>query len=385
MVYPQPHSITQPFVNMKQLYSLTTLAIALVISAQTFAQTYSGTYTAVLPGDWQATGGGTGIWLPTAPPNNCDNCLIIVDVPGTVNLNTNVTLFHNARIVIGGTNTTVLKIANSGATDWDHSYSIILANDGTNSTLSLANSNAILNATDAGDYDGILTSFATTFFKQMGNAPSGFVGTAVGSTGAPSFGKTAFGATTLNSTGTLPIMLSDFTAVANDGAADLKWSTQLEINADHFSIERSSDAGAHWTAIGVVAAHGNSSTVLNYTFTDSKVAAGTSQYRLQLVDRDGKFAYSDVKVVRNGLISAASVYPNPAHDYVNVTLGGNATQNAVIQLLNQAGQVLQEKKVANAGGVTVALPVSSYPQGNYLVLVINADGSKQVSKLLISK
>ena len=374
---------------MKQLYSLTTLAIALVISAQTFAQTYSGTYTAVLPGDWHATGGDPGIWLPTEPPKNCDNCLIIVDVSGTVNLNTNVNLSHNARIVIGGTHNTILTIGNSSATDWDHSYSLILANDGTNSTLDLPNSNAILNAISAGDYDGILTSFTsggtTTLFKQMGNAPSGFVGTMIGSTGAPSFGKTAFGATTLNSTGTLPIMLSDFSAVVNDGAVDLRWSTSMEINADHFSIERSNDAGTHWTGIGVVAAHGNSSTVLNYSFTDSKVAAGTSQYRLQMVDRDGKFSYSDVKAVRNGLISAASIYPNPAHDYVNVTLGGNATQNAVIQLLSQTGQLLQEKKVTSAGGGTVALPVSSYPQGNYLLVVINADGSKQISKLLISK
>ncbi|MBS1659415.1 MAG: T9SS type A sorting domain-containing protein, partial [Bacteroidetes bacterium] len=321
----------------------------------------------------------------TEPPSNCINCLIVVDVPGVVNLNTNLNLSNNSKLVIGGTNTTVLSINNSGSTDFANAYNIILANDGTNSTMLLSNPNAILNANNAGDYDGVLTSFVTsgvtTYFKQMGNAPSGFIGNTVGSSAAPSYGKTAFGAVSLNSTGTLPILLSDFVAVLKDGATALSWTTRMEANGDHFSVERSTDAGSHWSTIGVVAAHGNSSTPLNYNFSDAKAPAGTSQYRLQLVDKDGKFAYSDIKVVRNGMISSVSVFPNPARDYVNVTVNGSA----IVRLLSQSGQTLQEKSVTSAGSTTISLPVSSYPQGNYLIVAIGPDGSTQVSKLLISK
>lgn len=370
---------------MKQLYSLTTLALALTLSTASMAQT---TYTAVLTGNWHDPSGNTSIWFPTEPPTNCINCVIVVDVPGTVVLNTNINLSSYSRLVVGGTNNTVLSIGNSGAADFDHGYNVVLANDGTATQLVMANSNAILNANGAGDYDGILTSFtsgtSTSYFKQMGNAPSGFVGTMIASSATPSYGKFAFGPVTLNGNGTLPIILSGFGAQLNDGTVDLSWSTSMEINSDHFAVERSIDAGAHWSVVGVVAAHGTSSTTLNYTFSD-KAAAGTSQYRLQLVDRDAKFAYSEVKTIRNGMITSVSVYPNPAANFVNVTLAGSATQTAVVRLLSQSGQTLQEKTVNNAGGTTISLQVGGYPQGNYLVVVVGADGSKQVTKLMISK
>ncbi|HEY6901868.1 MAG TPA: T9SS type A sorting domain-containing protein, partial [Puia sp.] len=362
---------------MKQLYSFTTLAVALILSTvSATAQTYSATYTAVLTGNWHDGTGTSPIWFPTEPPTDCNNCLIVVDVPGTVNLNAHVNLRNNSRLVVGGTNNTILTVDASGATDFDNAYNVIMANDGTNSTLFLANTSTILNASSAGDYDGVLTSFTnsgvTTYFKQIGNAPSGFIGTMVGSSATPSYGKTALGAVTLSSTGTLPILLADFGAILNDGSVALSWTTKMESNADHFSVERSTDAGAHWSTIGVVAAHGNSSTALSYHFSDAKAPAGTSQYRLQLVDRDGKYAYSDIKAVRNGMISSVSVYPNPAHDYVNVTVGASA----IVRLLSQSGQTLQEKNVSSPG--MISLPVGSYPQGNYLVVVVAPDGTTQV-------
>jgi hypothetical protein len=92
-----------------------------------------------------------------------------------------------------------------------------------------------------------------------------------------------------------------------------------------------------------------------------------------------------VKTIRNGLIGSVSVFPNPAHDYVNVTLGGKSTESLLIRLYNQSGQLLMMKNVSNAGGSTVALPVSGYPTGTYMIVVNGADGSKQVSNVLISK
>jgi len=125
--------------------------------------------------------------------------------------------------------------------------------------------------------------------------------------------------------------------------------------------------------------------VLSYSFVDSHPSSGTSEYRLVLVDRNGNTAYSAVKAVRIGSISTVSVYPNPASDYVNVTLGGDASVSANIRLMNLAGQILLEKTVTNAGGSTVPLMVSSYPSGNYLIVITASDGSKQVNKILITK
>ena len=380
---------------MKQLYSGTLVVLTLsFLSLSVSAQYTGGVYTAVQPGDWHTTS-GPGIWATVEPPTNCSKCHIIVNVNGTVNLNTTVTLSNTSMLTIGGKatdgtiNTTVLAIGNSNASDFADSYSIIMANDGTDTKLVMPNSSALLNATGAGTYDGFLTSYTsgstTSYFKQVGNKPNGFVGNTVVSNGTASDGALLAGPLNLNSQGTLPIILDEFTAVADRSSVDLSWSTALEINSDHFTVESSTNAGQSWNTLGVVAAQGNTASVTNYSFVDSRPAHGTSEYRLVLVDRDGKTAYSPVKAVRIGSISAVSVYPNPASDFVNITLSGEASISANIRLVNMAGQVMLEKTVSNAGGTTVPLVIGIYPAGNYLVVVTASDGSKQVNKILISK
>lgn len=376
---------------MKQFYSLTLALTCLSLSLSSSAQTYSGgTYTAVQPGDWH-TASGPGIWQAAEPPQNCNNCLIVLNVPGTVNLNTSVTLSGASQLVVGGTNSTTLQIGNSNpSAGFSTSNNIILANDGTNSVISLTGSGAAVNAAGSGSFDGVLISFTggttTSYFKEIGETPGFFQGNSIAGPGvAAGHGNTLTGPATLTSTGTLPIILADFSASVANGAVDLAWTTELEINSSHFVVQSSTNAGASWNNVATLTAHDNSSVALNYSYADSKPATGTSEYRLQMVDLDGKYAYSPVKVVRIGLISSVSIYPNPARDYVNVVLSGDASVSANIRLINQSGQLLMEKNVSNAGGTTVALSVSGYPQGNYLIIVTGSDGTQQVNKVLISK
>jgi hypothetical protein len=173
--------------------------------------------------------------------------------------------------------------------------------------------------------------------------------------------------------------------VVDNSQVNLTWTTQLEINSDHFVVQSSTNAGSSWNNIGTVAAHGNSSTPINYSFTDTKPANGTTEYRLELVDKGGSTTYSTVVAVRIGLATSVSVYPNPASTYVNVVLGGSATGNVTIRLMNTTGQVLMEKTASNAAGTTVPLTVSNFPQGDYLIVVVGSDGTRQVNKLLIAK
>jgi hypothetical protein len=376
---------------MKKFYTLTLVLSYLFLSLSSSAQTYTGgTYTAVLAGNWH-TASGTPIWEPTEPPQNCSNCLITINVNGNVMLNTNVTLSNGSALVIGGTgNTTELSIGPSGASGFAGSYSIILVNDGTNSTIQLVNGDATISAGDAGTYDGILISSivgsATQYFKQIGTAPADFNGNTVVLSGeAATYGVQKSGPITLSSDGTLPIILANFNAVVDNGQVNLTWTTQLEINSDHFVVQSSTNAGANWNNIATVAAHGNSSTPINYSYTDTKPANGTTEYRLEMVDKDGSTAYSTVVAVRIGLATSVSIYPNPASNNVNVVLGGSATGNVSIRLLNSTGQLLLEKTVSNAAGMTVPLTISNFPQGDYLIVVVGSDGTQQVNKLLIAK
>lgn len=368
---------------MNKLYSLTLCAMSSLLALTTSAQS-GGTYTAVLSGNWH-TSSGTPIWHDAEPPANCSNCLIQLFGAGVVHLNTSVNLSNNSSVVLGSG--VILVIDNSGANTFQAANNLILATVA-NSTL-VFQENSVLNAGNAGTYDGIFTSTAdgsnTDYIKGYGNDGLFFINNEEINYTKPQ-NSSVFGPSIFNSSiGTLPIILADFSAGLSDGQVDLNWSTAQESNSDHFAVERSTNAGADWTVLGTVGAAGNSNAIRNYSYTDSKPAQGTSEYRLQLVDRDGKFTFSEVKSIHTGIVTAVSLYPNPAHDYVNVTLAGNVGENMLVRLFNQSGQVLIEKNVSNAAGTTVALSVSSYPEGNYIIVVSAADGSRQVNKLVITK
>jgi Secretion system C-terminal sorting domain len=376
---------------MKHIYSLITLLAFSLFYFSVNAQTY----TAVRSGNWHSA--GPNVWDPNGePPATCNNCTITIVSGNTITLNTSVTLKGSTRLILGTDATlgnTVLQtpVAGSGGTNFATGFNIILDNTGGvgNSKIVLTDNTVsiVVPATTpaaAGMYDGVLAS-NNGFLKVIGNAPVGFFADGSVQFMGNTMNNPLVGPTSINAFGTLPIVLSAWSAALDGKGVQLNWTSSMEINSDHFAIERSTDAGAHWAVLGTVAAHGSSDAAVNYSFTDLNPAAGSNEYRLQMVDRDARYTYSDVKVVRTGLISSVSLYPNPARDYVNVTLAAEANLNVSIRLISQAGQLLLEKRVDNAGGMTVSLPVSGYPQGNYLVLVTGADGTTQVNKLLISK
>ena len=102
---------------------------------------------------------------------------------------------------------------------------------------------------------------------------------------------------------------------------------------------------------------------------------------------DGRPTLSPIKIIRTTPLADVTIFPNPARDYVNVSLPvSEATAGMVsIRLFGQSGQLLAEKRVQAAGGTIQSFPVSSYAPGNYLVQVVTADGAKQVSKVVVSK
>jgi hypothetical protein len=281
-----------------------------------------------------------------------------------------------------------LVVAGSGASNFTSAHNIILSSAGLDNTkLKILFANSFIDATGAAVWDGIFAQ-NSTYLKQVGNGPWSIFG----SDGTPELqttiqgGNFLSGPVGLTGAGPLPITMASFEASLDGNAVSLNWTTAQESNTDHFAVERSTDGGSHWTTIGNVAAAGFSSLPIEYSFVDGTPASGVNDYRLQSIDRDGKPTFSTIRLVRTDLVSGIGVFPNPASDVVNVSLSRNFPSGMLsIRLLNQSGQMLSEKKLENGAGTTISLPVGSYPQGNYLILVTGADGTRQISKLFISR
>ena len=201
-----------------------------------------------------------------------------------------------------------------------------------------------------------------------------------------------YGPSTIGSAGItvgtpLPIVLEDFTATLNsDKTITLDWNTALEVNSSHITIQRSAD-GQNWDEIGTVQAKGNSAITTAYSFKDEHPVSGNNFYRLQLVDIDNSFTYSEVKVIRTSTIGAITFFPNPARDYVNVSLG-NALQTGEtvsVRLISLSGQVMQVQNTAATAGTVVSFRVSNYAAGVYILSVAGQDGTQESRELVIGR
>ncbi|MBL7737200.1 MAG: T9SS type A sorting domain-containing protein [Chitinophagaceae bacterium] len=175
---------------------------------------------------------------------------------------------------------------------------------------------------------------------------------------------------------TLPVRLSAFSVKLTGTRVDIAWVSDMELNFDHYEIERSFD-GANWSTIGTVQSTGNAGAVSRYTFTDALKLAGAVNYRLKMVDIDGTSVYSPIKTVKAGAAIEMTVFPNPATDYIMINAGDNASHK--VQIISYAGQLL--KQVAVSGKERIA--VSGLTPGNYVVRAIDENGLAKNFKLVI--
>jgi hypothetical protein len=201
----------------------------------------------------------------------------------------------------------------------------------------------------------------------------------------PSLYGPATVASGVTSTVTLPVILDGFVGLLNSNhTVTLNWNTQMEINFSHFTIERSAD-GANWEDIGTMQAVGNSAVQTDYSYTDEQPLTGMNYYRLVLVNMDNSYTYSQVVVMESAPIARISFFPNPAHDYVNVALGGTTGSQVTILLSSISGRLMQEKAATTGSGVVVSFPIQNVAAGMYILTVVNADGTRESSPILISK
>ncbi|MCZ2396499.1 MAG: M36 family metallopeptidase [Chitinophagales bacterium] len=166
--------------------------------------------------------------------------------------------------------------------------------------------------------------------------------------------------------GTIPVVWSDFTVQKDGGRALLKWETQQESNTDKYIIERSGD-GVNFLAIGTQAAAGNSSTPRKYSFYDESPLTGNNIYRIQLLDKDGKVSYSKaLSLYFNepaGMVVALT--PNPARSIVELTIQGNSTPLRV-DLVDAAGRTLRTYDMKTE---KIRIPVATLTQGVYYLKI----------------
>jgi len=117
-----------------------------------------------------------------------------------------------------------------------------------------------------------------------------------------------------NETTALPVELTTFDAVREDGAVVLRWETATETNNAGFAVERSVEGA--WQEVTFVAGAGTTSQLQTYRYADTDLPyeAETIAYRLKQVDTNGTSTYSDEVEIQRGTPARLVLHgnvPNP--------------------------------------------------------------------------
>jgi len=136
--------------------------------------------------------------------------------------------------------------------------------------------------------------------------------------------------------GTLPATLDGYSVSSKNKQVVTEWTTTVESNTDYFSIERAG-ADLQFQEIGRVAAAGNSTNRISYSYSDLQPLKGTAYYRLSLVNRDGVREYYEIKKITNKFFGAViSVSPVPANRTLQLSFELEESQklNFIIRDIN---------------------------------------------------
>lgn len=138
----------------------------------------------------------------------------------------------------------------------------------------------------------------------------------------------------------LPITLLSARVNMNFDRAIISWSTATEINNERFEISRSLDM-QNWSFMGTVYGNGNSESVINYSFTDTKIPFGQVYYQIRQIDFNGEQTIIATLSLNVEIETQFSIYPNPMQqgDQINILGLSDTNQvtiyNTKMQVVNQ--------------------------------------------------
>ena len=142
----------------------------------------------------------------------------------------------------------------------------------------------------------------------------------------------------------LPVAFKYFDVQSINNVSKITFVTASETNNDYFSIERSVD-GRTFERLDDIKGAGSTTDEHQYTFIDDDPLPGINYYRVRQTDFDGRYNFSQVKVVRHHIKDNIVVLPSSTDGDISIATDIDDYRVAVY---NSAGQ--QVAAFANLSG-----------------------------------
>lgn len=180
----------------------------------------------------------------------------------------------------------------------------------------------------------------------------------------------------------LPIDLLSFDVVKGRDGIVVKWETLSEINADYFALEYSAD-GEHFSQLEIIETRGSATRGESYKTVLSNPVSGVSYYRLQMVDIDGQYTYSDTKAINLEQTAPRSLLAPTVIDeggYVQLDLR-NWPVDREISIIATTMSGVSVELTNQLGGTIATIPTAILSSGIHVITA--TDGVQSVVNKLV--
>jgi dienelactone hydrolase len=165
----------------------------------------------------------------------------------------------------------------------------------------------------------------------------------------------------------LPVKLTQYKALKSGAQVIISWTTDSELNNDHFTVERSAN-GRDFSSIAVIRGANRAQA---YTHTDDHPLPTDNFYRLSQTDIDGKVTYFEILKVRmNGSAVAFLVGPNPMREALNIQINAEEKGLITASLFSTTGMLVRQWMLNKTeDGFQQSIQLGDLPAGTYVLRV----------------
>jgi serine protease AprX len=187
---------------------------------------------------------------------------------------------------------------------------------------------------------------------------------------------------------TVPVELTRFNAVYENGVVNIEWITATETNNYGFEIQRRSE-NSDYQNIGFVSGRGTSTNRVTYSYVDRDLTRNKYYYRLKQIDFDGSFEYSNEVLVDVNELADFKLFqnfPNPFNPSTTVKISipqDSFVKIALYDVLGNELKVLKQDLII-AGIHQFEINGSDLASGMYFVKMV-AQGFQQTIKISLLK
>jgi hypothetical protein len=188
-----------------------------------------------------------------------------------------------------------------------------------------------------------------------------------------------------------PVILSavftDIRVYQQSSHAVVEWKVANETNVQNYIIERSRN-GRDFSKLGSKPPSNVAGAIATYSWVDENSSRGDNFYRIVSMDATGDKRYSPVVKlsIANGNTDVL-IYPNPViNGAVKLQLSNAASGRYIARVIAKDGAVMMMKQFnCNTPDHIETLQVEKLASGNYSIELLQPDGMKSLTNLVIVK